>query len=88
VVPSIAPLLPGLAIYRGLALLAEGRDGVADLATAAMTAVALASGVIFGHYLAQPVRTEARRLGARIALPRLVGPRATRDRRSRGEPKE
>ena len=78
VVPSIAPLLPGLAIYRGLALLADGRDGVSELATAALTAVALASGVIFGHYLAQPIRTEAKRLGARFALPRLVGPRFRR----------
>lgn len=80
VVPSIAPLLPGLAIYRGLSLLAEGKDGVTDLATAAMTAVALAAGVILGHYLAQPVRHEARRLGGRIALPRLVGPRTVRHR--------
>lgn len=78
VVPSIAPLLPGLAIYRGLALLAEGRDGVSDLAAAAMTAVALASGVILGHYLAQPVRQEAKRIGTRVALPRLVGPRIKR----------
>ncbi|MFC7496378.1 MULTISPECIES: threonine/serine ThrE exporter family protein [unclassified Nocardioides] len=78
VVPSIAPLLPGLAIYRGLALLAEGKDGVSELATAAMTAVALASGVILGHYLAQPMRQEARRLGSRIARPRLVGPRIRR----------
>ena len=78
VVPSIAPLLPGLAIYRGLALLAEGKDGVVQLATAAVTAVALAAGVIFGHYLAQPIKDEARRLGGRLALPRLVGPRARR----------
>lgn len=78
VVPSIAPLLPGLAIYRGLALLADGKDGVPDLATAALTAVSLAAGVILGHYLAQPVRQEAQRLGARLALPRLVGPRTRR----------
>jgi uncharacterized membrane protein YjjP (DUF1212 family) len=78
VVPSIAPLLPGLAIYRGLALLADGRDGVSELATAALTAVALASGVIFGNYLAQPVRQEAKRIGARLALPRLVAPRRKR----------
>jgi uncharacterized membrane protein YjjP (DUF1212 family) len=78
VVPAIAPLLPGLAIYRGLALLAEGKDGVAELASAAMTAVALASGVILGHYLAQPVRQQARRIGGRLAFPRLVGPRTPR----------
>ncbi len=31
VVPAIVPLLPGLDIYRGLALLAEGEDGVPSL---------------------------------------------------------
>jgi uncharacterized membrane protein YjjB (DUF3815 family) len=44
VVPAIIPFRPGLSIYKGLSLLAEGRDGVPDLATAAVTAVALASG--------------------------------------------
>jgi len=51
---------------------------VSELATAALTAVALASGVIFGNYLAQPVRQEAKRIGARLALPRLVAPRRKR----------
>ena len=35
VVPAVVPLLPGLMIYRGLALLADGRDGVPQLVAAA-----------------------------------------------------
>ena len=56
VVPAIVPLLPGLDIYRGLALLAEGKDGVLQLASALGTAIALAAGVILGQYLAQPAQ--------------------------------
>jgi uncharacterized membrane protein YjjP (DUF1212 family) len=74
VVPAIVPLLPGLAIYRGLALLGEGQDGALHIASAAATAIALASGVILGQYLAQPLKREARRLETRLAGPRLVGP--------------
>jgi uncharacterized membrane protein YjjP (DUF1212 family) len=74
IVPAIVPLLPGLSIYRGLALLAEGEDGVLDLAAAGATAIALAAGVILGQYLAQPIRREGLRLENRLAGPRLVGP--------------
>lgn len=74
VVPAIVPLLPGLAIYKGLALLAEGKDGVLQLASALATALALAAGVILGQYLAQPIRREARRLETRLSGPRMVGP--------------
>ena len=74
VVPAIVPLLPGLAIYRGLALLAEGKDGVLQLASALATALALAAGVILGQYLAQPIRREAHRWEARLSGPRMVGP--------------
>lgn len=74
VVPAVVPLLPGLAIYRGLTFLGEGRDGTLHLAAAGATAIALASGVILGQYLAQPLRREARRLETRLAGPRLVGP--------------
>jgi uncharacterized membrane protein YjjP (DUF1212 family) len=73
-VPAIVPLLPGLDIYRGLALLAEGKDGVLQLASAMATALALAAGVILGQYLAQPLRREAHRLEARLSGPRMVGP--------------
>jgi uncharacterized membrane protein YjjP (DUF1212 family) len=81
VVPAIVPLLPGLAIYRGLTLLADGRGGMLQIAAAGAIAIALASGVILGQYVAQPLKREARRLETRLAGPRLVGPlkvRATR----------
>jgi uncharacterized membrane protein YjjP (DUF1212 family) len=74
IVPAVVPLLPGLAIYRGLALLAEGRDGVLQLAAAGATAIALASGVVLGQYLVQPIRREGLRLERRLSGPRLVGP--------------
>ncbi len=82
VVPAVVPLLPGLAIYRGLALLADGQSGMLHLASAGATAVALASGVILGQYLAQPLKREARRLETRLAGPRLVGPLKARASRS------
>jgi len=73
VVPAIVPLLPGLEISRGLALLAVGKDGVLPLASAIGTALALAAGVFLGQYLAQPLRREARRLETRLSGPRMVG---------------
>ena len=85
IVPAIVPLLPGLSIYRGLALLAEGEDGVLDLAAAGATAIALAAGVILGQYLAQPIRREGVWLENRLGGPRLVGPLLTRPGRRRGK---
>jgi uncharacterized membrane protein YjjP (DUF1212 family) len=83
VVSGIVPLLPGLSIYRGLFLLSEGvTQGLVSLATALAIAVALASGVILGEYVAQPLKREARRLEARLAGPRLVGPFRPRSQRS------
>ena len=74
VVPAIVPLLPGLDIYRGLALLAEGEDGVLELTSALATALALAAGVILGQYLARPLKREAHRLETRLSGPHMVGP--------------
>jgi uncharacterized membrane protein YjjB (DUF3815 family) len=74
VVPAIVPLLPGLDIYRGLALLTEGEDGVLQLASALATALALAAGVILGQYIAQPLKREASRLESRLSGPRMIGP--------------
>jgi uncharacterized membrane protein YjjB (DUF3815 family) len=78
VVSAVVPMLPGLSIYRGLSLLAEGGDltseGLLEMVTAASVATALAAGVILGEYVAQPLRREARRLESRLAGPRLVGP--------------
>ncbi|MCP3423092.1 threonine/serine ThrE exporter family protein [Nocardioides pinisoli] len=77
-VPAIVPFLPGLSIYRGLTFLAEGgaftSQGILALMTAITVAIALASGVILGEYVAQPLKREARKLESRLAGPRLVGP--------------
>ena len=83
VVSAIVPMLPGLSIYRGLSLLAAGGNGILSLMTAAAIAIALASGVIFGEYAAQPLRREARRLEQRLSGPRLVGPVRARQVRRR-----
>lgn len=85
VVSCIVPLLPGLSIYRGLALITEGggsnTDGMLAMVTAASVAIALASGVIMGEYIAQPLKREARKLESRLAGPRLVGPVKARSAR-------
>jgi len=85
VVSAIVPLLPGLSIYRGLSLLSEGGNGLLSMINAAAIAIALASGVIFGEYLAQPLRREARRLESRLSGPRLVGPLRARAVSKRAE---
>jgi uncharacterized membrane protein YjjP (DUF1212 family) len=85
VVPAIVPLLPGLDIYRGLALLAEGKDGVLLLFQALGTALGLAAGVILGQFLAQPLKREAHRLETRLSGPRMVGPFRRSDRGGGGE---
>jgi uncharacterized membrane protein YjjB (DUF3815 family) len=85
VVSAVVPMLPGLSIYRGLSLLAEGGSGTTPgllaMITAASVALSLAAGVILGEYVAQPVKREARRLESRLAGPRLVGPARVRGRR-------
>ena len=79
------PLLPGLSIYRALSLMAEGATaGIDNLATAAAIAIAIASGVILGEYVAQPLKREARRLEDRLSGPRLVGPLRARAVKRRG----
>ncbi len=78
VVSAVVPLLPGLSIYRGLTLLAEGgvltSAGLLSMVTAGGVAIALSSGVILGEYIAQPLKREARRMENRLSGPRLVGP--------------
>ncbi len=87
VVPGVTPMLPGLSIYRGLALLADETgnkgEGLLSLATAVSVAIALAAGVILGEYTAQPLKREARRLEDRLAGPRLIGPFRARGPRDR-----
>lgn len=82
VVSAIVPMLPGLTIYRSLSQLAEENlSGIFQGITAGGIAVALAAGVIFGEYLAQPLARETRRLERRLAGPRLVGPFRAKSRR-------
>ncbi|WP_206517238.1 threonine/serine exporter family protein, partial [Xanthomonas euvesicatoria] len=82
VVSCIVPLLPGLSIYRGLALLgADDLNGLLAMITAGGVAIALSAGVLLGEYVAQPVGREARRLERRLSGPRLVGPLRARTRR-------
>jgi uncharacterized membrane protein YjjP (DUF1212 family) len=85
VVPAIVPMLPGLSIYRGLSLLAEGGNGILPLMAAGAIAIALAAGVILGEYAAQPLRREARRLEQRLSGPRLVGPVRARSVRRKSQ---
>ncbi len=98
VVSAVVPMLPGLSIFRGLSLLAEGNrintpEGLVALITAASVALALAAGVILGEYVAQPLKREARRVESRLAGPRLIGPvrvlsRTSGGRRRRKAPRE
>ncbi len=74
VVPALVPMLPGLLIYRGLSSMSAGDAfGILQLSAAAATTIALASGVILGEYVAQPLKRNARRLESRLAGPRMVG---------------
>ena len=91
VVPAVVPMLPGLSIYRGLALLGEAErgfvaNGLLAMVTAASVAISLAAGVILGEYVAQPVTREARRVEGRLAGPRLVGVTRVRRLRHRADP--
>ncbi|WP_246195856.1 threonine/serine ThrE exporter family protein [Halopolyspora algeriensis] len=82
-VSGVAPLLPGLATYRGLYQLSVQGDpgGLSTLMLAAATGLALGAGVVLGEYLTQPVRTRLGRLERRMARPRMSGPlRPTRRR--------
>ncbi len=85
VVSGIVGLLPGLTIYRGLFQLLTQADltGLFSLLAAVSVGVGLASGVILGEYVAQPLKREARRLENRLAGPRLVGPLRPHRRRRR-----
>jgi uncharacterized membrane protein YjjB (DUF3815 family) len=82
VAAGILPFLPGLSIYRGLGLAAaDASAALLAMVTAIAIALALSSGAILGEYLAQPIRREARRLEAKLAGPRMVGPHSVRHER-------
>lgn len=92
VVSAVVPMLPGLSIYRSLSLLGEGggssAEGLLAMFGAASIAIAVASGVILGEYVAQPIQREAHRLETRLVGPRLVGPLRVRSRRRRRQAEE
>jgi uncharacterized membrane protein YjjB (DUF3815 family) len=75
VAAGIIPLLPGLAIYRGLRHLAEGDliGGVSLLGQAVSTGLALAAGAILGELLAQAAGRTDTRLVRRLAGLRPAG---------------
>jgi uncharacterized membrane protein YjjP (DUF1212 family) len=79
VVSSVVPFLPGYSIYRGLTMLAQETPattsvGLVALFTAASVALALASGVYLGEFIAQPLSRRSWRIETRLSGPRLVGP--------------
>jgi uncharacterized membrane protein YjjP (DUF1212 family) len=87
-VAGIVPLLPGLAVYRGMRLLAEGDSvaGITVLGEAVTVGLSLAAGLFLGEALARPSRrrTLAAAASVRTALPvtgrRPVAGRVVRQR--------
>jgi uncharacterized membrane protein YjjP (DUF1212 family) len=88
VTAGIAPLLPGLAVFRAVFAFAVDRQanvGLTLMLVAAATALALGSGVVMGELLGTPLRYGAGRigdkfridgpLGLRRAVRRVVHPR-------------
>lgn len=75
-VSGVAPLLPGLATYRGLYQLSVlgSTEGLPTLMLAVAVGLALGAGVVLGEYLAQPVRSSLGRLERRFAGVRMSGP--------------
>lgn len=70
VVSAVVPMLPGVAIYRGLALLSNADDaapaqGILSIMEAASIALAIAAGVILAEYLMQPIDRKVRKIAAR-----------------------
>jgi uncharacterized membrane protein YjjP (DUF1212 family) len=66
---GIVPLLPGLAIYRGLFAIVVGADiegGLAALVGAAAIGLALAAGVTLGEYLGRPISARRDRYDERV----------------------
>jgi uncharacterized membrane protein YjjB (DUF3815 family) len=75
---ALVPLLPGLAVYRGLFEIVQRvpgaglTTGLTTLLGAAGVGMALAAGVSLGTFLARPMRAELDR-GQRRALRRAAG---------------
>ncbi|NCT90769.1 threonine/serine exporter family protein [Cellulomonas sp. APG4] len=84
---GIVPLLPGLAVYRGLFALVNEETGlilgIEELLGAAMIGLGIAAGVTLGEFLGAPMRLGARR---RRELPDLRRRRPAMDRLRRRRP--
>ncbi|MGC0141945.1 threonine/serine ThrE exporter family protein [Pseudactinotalea sp. Z1732] len=70
-IAGLTPLLPGLAIYRGMFALVEGDHvlaGSSELIGAFMIGLALAAGVTLGGYLATPLRRRIDRFNEMVGV--------------------
>ncbi|RZU31823.1 threonine/serine ThrE exporter family protein [Blastococcus saxobsidens] len=77
VAAGIIPLLPGLTIYRGMLLLADGNTamGLVLLSQATTIGLALAAGVILGGFIARPASARVRARGPRRVRPPVAAVR-------------
>ena len=69
-VSGITPLLPGLAVYRGLSAMINNDPvtGLSEMSAALAIGAALASGVVLGEWMAKPLRAKpAHTLASRAA---------------------
>lgn len=69
-VSGITPLLPGLAVYRGLSAMinSDPVTGLSEMSAALAIGAALASGVVLGEWMAKPLRAKpAHTLASRAA---------------------
>ena len=76
-IAGVTPLLPGLAIYRGMygMLHHQLTVGLSNLTIAMSTAMALSAGVVFGEWIARKIR-RPRGLGKYMRLYRILGRRS------------
>ncbi|MDO4631251.1 MAG: threonine/serine exporter family protein [Corynebacterium sp.] len=76
-IAGVTPLLPGLAIYRGMygMLHHQLTVGLGNIAIAIATAMALSAGVVLGEWIARKIR-RPRGLAKRIQLTRILGRRS------------
>jgi len=75
VVCALVPMVPGLALFRGLLQMSDGDiNGLLNLLTAGAIAVALAASAILAQYLVQYVWGPARRLQRRFVGPLMALP--------------
>ena len=76
-IAGVTPLLPGLAIYRGMYGMLHDQltVGLGNLTIAMSTAMTLSAGVVFGEWIARKIR-RPRGLGKYMRLYRILGRRS------------